>query len=161
MEKLAQFKSRSRELRHLRDIGSVLAWDQEVVMPPLGAEFRAQQRATLAGIAHSKLVDPVFSELLDELENADLQEIDQASVKELRRQHEKAVRVPEALVRELTEVAAIAHEHWIKARQDSDFSIFEPKNKRNINSSLLGGNKTSGKLYNHSLKTVSPFLVML
>jgi carboxypeptidase Taq len=126
MEKLAQFKLRSRELQHLRDIGSVLAWDQEVIMPPLGAEFRAQQRATLAGIAHTKLIDPVLSELLDELENANLQEIDQASVRELRRQHEKAVRVPEALVRELTEVAAIAHEHWVKARRDSDFAIFEP-----------------------------------
>ena len=126
MEKFAQFKSRSREIRHLGDIGSVLAWDQEVIMPSLGAEFRARQRATLAGIAHSKLVDPLLSELLDELETEDLQEIDRASVRELRRQHEKAIRVPEALVRELTEVASIAHEHWIKARHASDFSIFEP-----------------------------------
>jgi carboxypeptidase Taq len=85
MKKLDQFKSWSRELRHLRDISSVLAWDQDVIMPPLGAEFRAQQRATLAGIAHSKLVDPALSELLSELENEDLGELDRANLRELRK----------------------------------------------------------------------------
>ncbi len=126
MDKLAQFKSWSQELTHLRGISSILAWDQEVIMPPRGAEFRAQQRATLAGISHSRLVDPALSELLDELENEDLQELDRASLREMRRQHEKAIRVPETLVRELEEISSIAYEHWVRARRDSDFSVFEP-----------------------------------
>jgi len=126
MKMLDQFKSRSKELAQLRAIGSLLAWDQEVIMPPFGAKFRAQQRSTLAGLAHKRLVDPTLNELMEGLETKNLEEIDRASLKELRRQYDKAGRVPEALVRELAEVSAIAYENWVRARRDSDFSIFEP-----------------------------------
>jgi carboxypeptidase Taq len=47
-------------------------------------------------------------------------------VRVLARDYEKAVRVPEALVRELAEATGLANGLWVQARAESDFSIFQP-----------------------------------
>src|SRR5215210_3947740 len=49
-----------------------------------------------------------------------------------RRDYEKAKRVPPELRAEMTRTGAIALPAWIEAREKSDFSIFLPYLKRNI-----------------------------
>jgi carboxypeptidase Taq len=39
---------------------ALLNWDQEVMMPPKGAEKRAQQIATLSGILHELSTENAF-----------------------------------------------------------------------------------------------------
>ena len=69
------------------------------MMPPNGAAARADHSATLEVIAHNKLIDPEIGRLLDALEPwADGEDPDSDDVRLLaavRRDHEKAVRVPD------------------------------------------------------------------
>lgn len=120
------FVERCRELSDLRSVLDCLSWDQEVVMPPEGGGGRARQLATLAGIHHRKQVDPIWPELLESLSGNDLGPSDGAALREARRDYERAVKVPEGLVRELAETASLAYDAWVQARKDSDFEAFAP-----------------------------------
>lgn len=121
-----QFISKCRELADLKSALAALAWDQETMMPPLGAAFRARQMATLSSLYHTKLIDSEWEEILAELSGQDLPPWQAASIKELAKQRRKAKRVPDALVRDLAETTSLAYEHWVQARQRSDFGRFQP-----------------------------------
>ena len=120
------FKRRSRELTELNSILSSLMWDLETMIPPRGIPFRARQISTLSALHHQKLTNPDLAEALDQLSEADLDHWPRASLRELRRQHERAVCVPEELVRELAETKTLAYEAWVESRKESDFPKFSP-----------------------------------
>jgi carboxypeptidase Taq len=119
-----------RELVDLYHIGGLLAWDQETMMPPAGALYRARARATLSGITHERLTRPRSGELLDALAEpaaqGALQPADAALVRELRREYDRAVKLPNAFVRELAQATAEGVEIWRRARQEDRFSDFAP-----------------------------------
>jgi len=123
---LEQFIERSQELVRLGSILHTLSWDQETMMPPEGGPLRAQQRSTLAAICHQRLTDPVLGELLEELSSQELDLWMKTAVKEMKRDHYRAIRIPESLVRELSETCSLAYESWVKARKASDFPAFSP-----------------------------------
>ncbi|MFB3903162.1 MAG: carboxypeptidase M32 [Acidobacteriota bacterium] len=127
-ETYGEFKRRSSEITHLRSILQSLSWDQETMMPEMGAGHRALQVSTLAVIQHQRLTDPAYGDLIARLEAAPgtLDQWGKASVREARRQYDKATRLPESLVKELAETAALAYEAWVKARSESDFPAFAP-----------------------------------
>ncbi len=54
------------EIRRIQSAASVLSWDQETYMPAGGGAARAEQIATLEGLAHQKLVSDEVSRLLTE-----------------------------------------------------------------------------------------------
>ena len=120
------FMAQAQELTELRSVLETLLWDQETMMPALGGPFRARQLSVLSALHHQKLTSPDLGEVLESLSTADLDLWPRAAVRELRRQHEKAVRLPEALVRELAETTSLAHAAWVTARQKSDFAAFAP-----------------------------------
>ena len=116
----------TQELTELKSVLDTLIWDQGTMMPSSGGPFRARQLSTLSALYHQKLTSPDLGEVLERLSSADLDLWPQAAVREMRRQHEKAVRLPEALVRELAETTSLAYAAWVEARQNSDFAVFSP-----------------------------------
>jgi len=120
------FMRQSRELIELKSILATLTWDQETMMPTRAGPFRARQLSTLSALYHQKLTSPDMGETLERLSTEELELWPQAAVREMRREHEKAVKLPEQLVRELAETTSLAYEAWVKARQESDFSAFSP-----------------------------------
>lgn len=123
---LDQFISKCSELADLKSALAALAWDQETMMPPLGASFRARQLGTLSSFYHTKLIDSEWEGILAELSGRKLPPWHAASVKELEKQRRRAKRVPDELVRELAETTSLAYQHWVQARQRSDFGRFQP-----------------------------------
>ncbi|MEA2433759.1 MAG: carboxypeptidase Taq [Actinomycetota bacterium] len=104
-----------------------MGWDQHVLMPAAGAGGRAGAMATLQAIAHDRLTNPRLGEILEELSvDGSLDETRAASVRVLKRDHEKATKVPERVVREIAEEQGLAFQAWTEARAASDFSILEP-----------------------------------
>lgn len=116
----------TRELAEISSILHTLAWDQETYMPTRGSVPRARQVATLSGLYHQKLTSPQFGSILERLRGSELDLWSEATVKEARRQHDKSVKVPEGLVRELAETCSLGYQAWVQARQESDLSIFLP-----------------------------------
>ena len=110
-------------LAEISDLGrarALLAWDERTMMPPAGAEARAEQQATLARIRHQRLVSDELGRLLDQAAaetDALPYESDQASlVRVARREWEKARRVPAELRAEITRASSLAHHAWVRGQ---------------------------------------------
>jgi carboxypeptidase Taq len=121
---------RSKRLGLLNSCAAVLGWDQQTYMPPHGAHLRGEQMALLASLAHRKITDPKLGELLAEVEASDIMTVpdlpEAANVRELRRAHDRAVKVPPALVEELARVTTAAQQAWQAARAANEFATFKP-----------------------------------
>ena len=125
---LGQLRERLGEYVDLRHAGALLHWDQEVFMPPKGAEARGRQLATLSGLAHRFFTAPETGDLLKALEDRrDSLDPDAAKLVEVASyDYGRATRLPEAFVREFAEEQSKAYHVWVKARKESDFRQFEP-----------------------------------
>ena len=64
---LTDLKERVAEIQDLDRTSSLLAWDQQVKMPPGGGGVRAEQLATLGRISHEALTSDEIGRLLDKL----------------------------------------------------------------------------------------------
>jgi carboxypeptidase Taq len=106
------------------------------MMPPAGAETRAEQSATLVRVRHERLTSDELGSLLDRLGDwagRRPYESDEASlVRAARREWEKARRVPVELRGEIARSASLAETAWEGARRDSDFAAFRPHLERNL-----------------------------
>jgi carboxypeptidase Taq len=113
---------------------SLLAWDQQVNLPPGGAASRGQQLALMAELRHAAVADPVIGEALAELEAArdQLSPDQQVVVREARRDHDRATRVPKTLVAERAKHSSAAYHAWARARAESDFPSYAPFIARHI-----------------------------
>lgn len=112
----------------LSSTSALLEWDQETYMPPKGAEFRAEQLAELARLAHERRTSPKLGELIARCEgDAALSKSDAgANLREMRRDYDRATRLPGDLVAEIALVRSQAMEAWKGAREKSDFKAFAP-----------------------------------
>lgn len=113
----------------LADIGhaqELMGWDQETYMPPKGAAMRARAQGTLAGLHHERLTAPELVALVEELKGQELEGDAAVNVREIDREQSRALKIPKALVVELSQTQSLGHEAWVGARQQADFSLFEP-----------------------------------
>jgi len=135
-EKYQELKTRLAGIHDLHMARAVLGWDQHTKMPPKGGEARAQQLGTLDRLSHELFIDDEIGRLLEDLRGYEESldpETDEASlIRVTRRDYEKAKRVPPELRAEMTRTGAMALPAWVEAREKSDFSIFLPHLKRNV-----------------------------
>jgi carboxypeptidase Taq len=110
---------------NLESAGQLLSWDQQVMMPPGGQPARSQQMSTLSGLGHEVLVDDETARLLDAVEG-EVSGERAAVVREVRRQHERAARVPQDLVEEISAKTSDAMPVWEQAKREDDFESFAP-----------------------------------
>lgn len=124
-----ELRAELREIEVLASAAAVLGWDQETMMPVRAAPLRAEQAAMLSQLVHRRHTSARFADLLamaeDELSTeADPAEV--ANLREIRRSFDRAVRMPESLVREFAETTTLAQVEWRAAREESDFERFAP-----------------------------------
>jgi carboxypeptidase Taq len=125
-----ELRERLAEVADLEQAVAVLSWDQEVCMPPAGAEGRGEVRATVGRIAHERFIDERMGELLEAAQPRD--ELEADIVRVARRDYEKASRVPGELVAEMARAGVAARGAWTQAREANDFAPFAPYLERNI-----------------------------
>lgn len=114
------------ELYDLSAAEALLEWDQETQMPAGGNGSRGEILATMAALKHRRLVS---NELRDVLAScAELAEADSAlaaQVRVARRAVDRAVKVPERLMREIAEARSAGIAAWQQARGESRFALYE------------------------------------
>ena len=113
-------------LRALGDATGILGWDAQTLMPTGAADGRADQLATLRGIAHDMLVAPRTADLLAEADAGALDRWDAANLREMRRAHAHAAAVPHDLVLADSRATSRAEMAWRAARAASDFAVLLP-----------------------------------
>jgi carboxypeptidase Taq len=103
---------------------SMLGWDEAAVMPDGGAAARADQLATLSGIAHGMLVEPAVADDLDAADaNPPAMPADRRNLALMRRDHTQATALPGDLVEALTRQSSTCEKIWRAARAASDFTM--------------------------------------
>ena len=126
-EKFATLKAKLADVINLQAASAVLSWDQQVLMPPGGAEARAEQLATLDKLAHEMFTSDDIGSLLDDLVGAGFaDDSDEARlIRVVRHDYDKARKLPQKLVVDLSRTASLGQQIWTKAREAKDFSQFQ------------------------------------
>jgi carboxypeptidase Taq len=134
--KLEQLQTRLGEIDDFRKAAALLRWDQQVNMPPGGAEARATQLATLLRTAHERFVSDETGQLLADLESelagAPYDAYEASLVRVTRREYDRDHKIPADLVTRLAKARSLGQVAWEKARTASDFAIFLPSLETNV-----------------------------
>ncbi|MCB0516776.1 MAG: carboxypeptidase M32 [Chitinophagales bacterium] len=140
---------------------AILGWDQEINMPEGGAAIRAQQIATLSGIAHELFTDHSMGDLLNELTNDPSLTPEQANnVAHSKQEFDKKTHLPASFVQKLSHSTSEGFQAWLAARKKNDFAVFAPFLEKMVNlkrqqANLLGFEKQP---YNALLDEFEPNL---
>jgi carboxypeptidase Taq len=123
-----RLEARFHRLGALDGAVSVLNWDWATVMPPGGAEARAEQLAQLKLLEHEILAAPETGARLDEAEAAAgaLDPWQRANLAEMRRLWIHATALEPRLVEALSRAASKTEGLWREARPKADFALVLP-----------------------------------
>ncbi len=128
--KIDALKQRLATINDINQATAVLGWDQQVNMPPGGAEARGRQLGTLSQLAHEMFVAEETQRLLEEasaeIGDGDYESDDASLVRVVRQDLEQSTKIPAQLVAEIARVTTMAHETWANARAENDFAAFAP-----------------------------------
>lgn len=128
--KFEELKRRLAEVSAVNSAAAVLGWDQQVNMPPGGAEARAASLSALEELSHSKFTAPETGRLIDSLydwaQGLGEDSFEAGYLRAVRRDYDKAVKLPPEFVGEFSRATSEAINAWTRARSDSDFKAFAP-----------------------------------
>ena len=109
---------------------SILQWDSRTMMPPGGVATRANQIATLTGVARELLLSDETRRLtgaaLAEVSKFPADSAERRAVEQTQAAIAFHARIPAALQKRRAELKTVANAAWVKARADSDFKAFAP-----------------------------------
>ena len=124
------------EIIDLARTAALLAWDQQVMMPPRGGPGRAEQLAVLRRITHEKFTSPEIGRLLEQLEGFEAEHeydsFEASFVRRTRTDWEKARKIPTELRVEMARAQALALPVWVEARKNNDFASYLPALRENF-----------------------------
>ena len=133
---LEPLTTRLLEIRRIQSAAAVLSWDQETYMPAGGGAARAEQIATLEGLAHQRLVsaelETLLTEWVDPVTGQAADSWDEPSrslLRETWRDFSRAKKLPSDFVIRLSRECSLAQQAWVTAREESRFSKFLPSLK--------------------------------
>ena len=111
----------------LTSVESLLSWDERTMLPDAAGPYRAEQMTLLAGMVHERRTDPRVGDWLGQLLGsplaADPHSTPGATIRELKRQYDKHVKLPQALVEELTRTSVLGQQAWVAARAEQRFRL--------------------------------------
>jgi len=129
-DKLNKLRELTAEIFDIYNAAQILEWDQQVNMPPKGAEQRGNQIATLQRMLHTRTISPEYSKLMEELvdyaDELDPDSDDARLIKECKRFYDQKAKVPPEFTAEFYKAVTLAYSAWEKARRESDFKKFQP-----------------------------------
>lgn len=124
----ARLLALGRELQLVNDSAALLGWDQEVLLPPRGITYRAEQMSWFSGYVHERFTSAEVGEWIAgaESELAADDPVAAANLREWRHEYDRATCLPTKLVQELAEARVHSQAAWAEARKRSDFAHFAP-----------------------------------
>ncbi len=127
MQAYEELLDRMKEIDLIGQIGSLLSWDQEVLMPSKAAKIRAEQLAWISKTGHENITEPRIGILLKELEGySDLSDIERANIRLVRESYDRSTKLPTDFVEEMAKHRSKSLISWTEAREKDDFEIFRP-----------------------------------
>lgn len=122
-----KYKESMTKIADVQFTSAVMGWDQETYMPPKGAEFRAQQLSTIAGIYHELATSNELGDLLNKLNvDASLSEKEKRNIKQSLKNYTDNKKYTTAFVQELSKTISETFQSWQKAKEKNDFALYAP-----------------------------------
>lgn len=110
----------------LEQIGGILMWDQEVMMPRKGNAQRSEQNAALEATIHARNTDVRLPDWFASIDEGLLDAVGKVNFAEAKKSYERATKIPAELASELARVTSAAQMVWADAREANDFAAFAP-----------------------------------
>ena len=109
----------------------LLHWDQEVMMPKKGIDFRADQIALTSKLHHELSTDPKIGDWLSACEEdpelqGDPTSSSAVNIREIRHHYDRATKLPTSLIEEEAKLSSHGQNAWAEARKNNEFSEFQP-----------------------------------
>lgn len=125
------------EMDTLAQIGGLLAWDQQVMMPSGSAEGRAQQSELIGRLYHEQATSARLNELIEGVGNLTNPTPEQrAAVRNMRRAYRRATCVPQKLAGRIAKAGASGINAWGQAKKEKNYSLFKESLKTNLDLAL-------------------------
>ena len=104
------------------------------MLPPAGGEYRAEQMTLLAGMMHRRRTDPRLGEWLNHTagRKPDPHSDPGATIRELKRQYDRRVKLPQALVEELARTAVLGQQAWVDRPGQQRFRLVRAAAGKNV-----------------------------
>ena len=116
-----------RRIAIVDEAKAILGWDEATVMPDGGAPDRADQLATLSGLAHDLLTTPEIAHLLDAAEAAPPADaFESRNLHLMRRAHRQATTLPRDLVEAFVRQSSACEKKWREAKSTAEFRVVAP-----------------------------------
>lgn len=110
----------------LEQIGGILMWDQEVMMPRKGNAQRSEQNAALEATIHARNTDTRLPDWFASIDESSLDAVGKVNFTEAKKSYDRATKIPTDLASELARVTSAAQMVWADAREANDFAAFAP-----------------------------------
>ncbi len=130
---LNKFKELEQKIAHFHSILALVQWDMETGAPKQGIPYMSGAIGTLSTEVFRITTSNEMSECLYTLmkeEGWDLQT--KASLREAKRAYEQSKKIPEKLYSEFVVLTSNAQSIWAEAKQNNNFSMYEPTLQRII-----------------------------
>ena len=124
----SQYKEQLQKIADINYSSALLSWDQEVYMPPKGAEIRARQLSTLAGIAHDMFTSDAFGELLNKLKtDTSLSKKEAKNIAVTLKDYTDRKKYSREFVELMSKTISQTFQAGQEAKEKNDFSIYAPE----------------------------------
>lgn len=118
------------ELNDLGKAASLLYWDRETYMPHGGTAERIAQMTTMSSLIHRMSTSDEMGEMIEEaaaeIDGAPYDSNEASLIRLLRRTYADSRKLPAEYVARSSAISGQTREAWVKARQENDFSQFQP-----------------------------------
>jgi carboxypeptidase Taq len=120
--------ARMQKISHISNALSILHWDNSTYMPVKSAPSRAEELATLSGMAHAILVDSETKDLIEAAKEnlSNLNDWEKANLREIERNYIHASAMSEDLVMRHSKACSDSEMKWRSARKANDFKSLAP-----------------------------------
>ena len=126
-EKYHDYVSIMQRIADVKYASAVLQWDQEIYLPPKGADGRSRQLATLSELAHQMFTNDKLGNLLSDLNDSeDLNERQKKNIALSVIDYNKSKKFSSHFVKLMSECVSTSFHAWIQARKDNSYKIFQP-----------------------------------
>ena len=129
MDNFQQLDAYVKDIFALSYLQEIAHWDSSTHLPRKALEQRVTSVGALQSEIHNRKTSPQLSELLSKIEEVDLTSAQIAQVREIRKLHNRAIKIPQNLSRELAEATGRAEVKWEIARKAKSFKEFLPELK--------------------------------
>lgn len=124
MSALADLQAKYADINALHNAAAIMEWDQQVLMPHGGAPARAAHVGSLTRMAHEGMTSDAMAAAIAALEGSASSDVESATARVMRRHYDQSTKIPAKLVEEKSRLSSEAHETWVEARKENDFSKF-------------------------------------